>query len=234
MSYAYKLDLEDEETQSVEIEIDLLVDEQGNLVVSASEANPGSTPPTTVPSPQTTSEDVSATPIEFNIPNEALWNRSIDGSYTVTGNEDTIAWSDVIVEGDLELSFDIQFQRPNGEGGIIIYGDGLGLSDEQLFFGFSPVHSKIMGGTPYDSRFLNDLWMTDVDIDKKHSVMIRIVDHRASLFFDGIEILSAPIPEDINTSGRIGIYKYHGDTGMDDNGATYSNFRLTASSVVEP
>jgi hypothetical protein len=194
----------------------------------------GSTPPTPVPSPQSSSKDISGSPIEFNIPNEALWNQSIDGSYTVTGNEDTIAWSNVVVEGDLELSFDIQFQRPNGEGNIIIYGNGSGLSDEQLFFGFGPVLSKIMGGTPYDSRFLDDVWMTDVDINKKHSVMIRIVNHKASLFFDGIEILSAFIPEDINTSGRIGLYKYHGETGMDDNGATYSNFRLTASSVVEP
>jgi len=91
-----------------------------------------------------------------------------------------------------------------------------------------------MGGTPYDSRYLDDVWMTDVDINKKHSVKIRIVNHKASLFFDGIEILSAFIPEDINTSGRIGLYKYHGETGMGDIGATYSNFRLTASSVVEP
>jgi len=190
--------------------------------------------PTAVSNPPPSSKDVSESPITFNIPNNSLWNQSSDGSYTVTGNEDTIAWSDMIVEGDIELTFEIQFQGPNGEGAIIIYGNGSGLSDEQLFFGFGPVHSKIMGGTPYDSRFLDDVWMTDVDINKKHSIMIRIINHKASLFFDGIEILSAFIPEEINTSGRIGIYKYHGDTGISDNGATYSNFRLITSSVVEP
>jgi hypothetical protein len=190
--------------------------------------------PTAVSKPLSSGKDVSGSPIVFNIPNEALWNQSIDGSYTVTGNEDTIAWSNVVVEGDLELSFDIQLQGPNGEGNVIIYGNGSSLSDEQLFFGFGPVLSKIMAGTPYDSRYLDDVWMTDVDTNKKHSVMIKIANHKASLFFDGIEILSAFIPEDINTSGRIGLYKYHGETGMGDNGATYSNFRLTASSVVEP
>ena len=190
--------------------------------------------PITVTNSVPSSNDVSGSPIAFNIPNNALWDQSIDGSYTVIGNKDTIAWSKVVVEGDLELSFDILFQEPNGEGNIIIYGNGSGLSDEQLFFGFGPVQSKIMGGSPYDTRFLDDLWMTDVDINKKHSVMIRIVKHKASLLFDGIEILSAFIPEDINTSGRIGLYKYHGETGIGDNGATYSNFRLTASSVVEP
>ena len=220
MSYAYKLNVDDNESQSVEIEIALFVDERGNLVITTGEADPG--------------KNISGSTIMFNIPNEVLWNQSSDGSYTVSGNEDTTAWSNMVVEGDLDLSFDIQFQGPNGEGAIIIYGNGSSLSDEQLFFGFGPINSKIMAGTPYDSRFLDDLWMTDVDINKKHPVTIRIVNRKASLFFDGIEILSAMIPEDINTSGKIGIYKYHGDTGMNDNGAIYSNFRLTASSIVEP
>lgn len=173
-------------------------------------------------------------PIRFIIVNDAVWNQSADGSYIATGNQDSIAWSTVVVEGDLELAFDIQYPGPDGEGGIIIYGNGQNLSDQQLFFGFGPVHSKIMGGSPYDTRFLDDLWMTAVDVNKQHSVMIRIKDHTASLFFDGVVILSADIPEDIHTSGRIGLYKYKGETGMGDNGATYSNFRLTASSVVEP
>lgn len=190
--------------------------------------------PTTVSKPLSPSETVAGSPIVFNIPNANLWDQSVDGSYTVTGNEDTIAWSTVIVEGDIEISFDIQFQGANGEGNIIIYGNGSGLSDKQLFFGFGPVLSKIMGGSPFDSRYLDDVGMTDVDINKHHSVVIRIVNKKANLFFDGNEILSASIPEDINTSGKIGIYKYHGETGMGDNGATYSNFRLTASSIVEP
>ena len=188
--------------------------------------------PTAVSNPLPSSKDVSEDPIAFNVPNNNLWNRSSDGSYTVSGNEDTIAWSDMIVEGDLELTFDIQFQGADGEGDIIIYGNGVGLSDEQLFLGFGPVQSKIMAGTPYDSRYLDDIWMMDVDVNKKHSIIIRIVDRKASLFFDSVEILSAFIPEDINTSGRIGIYKYHGEGK--DFGATYSNFRLTASSVVDP
>jgi hypothetical protein len=190
--------------------------------------------PTAVSNPLGSGLVVSGSPIVFNIPNKALWTQSIDGSYTVTGNEDTIAWSNVVIEGDIELSFDIQFQEPNGEGAIIIYGNGSGLSDEQLFIGFGPVHSKIMQGTPYDNRFLDDVWMTDVNINEKHSVIIKVVNFKASLFFDGIEILSAFIPEDSKTSGRIGLYKYRGESGMSDNGATYSNFRLTAVSVVAP
>lgn len=189
---------------------------------------------TAVSMPQPSSKDGSQSSIAFNIPDNGLWDRTSDGSYTVTGNEDTIAWSDIIVEGYIELIFDIVFQSPNGEGGIIIYGNGIGLSDEQLFFGFGPVHSKIMAGTPYDTRYLEDAWMKDVDVNKKHSIMIRIANRNARLFFDSVQILSALIPEDVNTSGRIGIYKYHGETGMNDNGATYSNFRLTAARVVEP
>jgi len=188
--------------------------------------------PTAVSNPPPSSKNVSGSSITFNIPNNNLWNPPSDGSYTVAGNEDTIAWSNVINEGDLELSFDIQFQSADGEGDIIIYGNGVGLSDEQLFFGFGPVHSKIMAGTPYESRYLDDLWMMDVDVNKKHSIKIRIVNRKASLFFDSVEILSAFIPEDVNTSGRIGIYKYHGEGK--DFGATYSNFRLIASSIVEP
>lgn len=213
----------------------LLLPEFGTTAPAADTLEPSeSLPPTAIPKPNPSSEDASKSSLVFKIPNEKLWHQSNDGSYTVTGNEDSIAWSNLVVEGDLELSFDVQFQPPNGEGNIIIYGNGSNLSDEQLFFGFSPVLSKIMQGTPYDNRYLDDVWMTDVDINKKHAVMIRIVDQKASLFFDGVEILSAFIPEDIYTSGRIGLYKYHGETGMDDNGATYSNFRLTASNVVEP
>ena len=214
----------------------LLLPELGTTAPAVSSLEP-SEPlpvPTSVSNPPSSSKGVSGNPIAFNIPNNNLWNQSSDGSYTVIGNEDTIAWSNLIVDGDIELSFDIQYQGPNGEGNIIIYGNGGGLSDEQLFFGFGPVHSKIMAGTPYDSRYLDDLWMTDVDVNKMHSVIIKIVNRKASLFFDSVEILSAFIPEDINANGKIGIYKYRGETGMSDNGATYSNFRLTASSVVEP
>jgi len=214
----------------------LLLPEFGTTAPAADTLEPSESLPTTtaIAKPNPSSEDASMSPIVFNIPNKDLWNQSNDGSYTVTGNEDSIAWSNLVVEGDLELSFDVQFQQPNGEGNIIIYGNGSSLSDDQLFFGFSPVLSKIMQGTPYENRYLDDVWMTDVDINKKHAVMIRIVDQKASLFFDGVEILSAFIPEDINTSGSIGLYKYHGDPGMDNNGATYSNFRLIASNVVEP
>jgi len=110
----------------------LLLPELGTTAPAAGSLEP-SEPlpvPTAVSKPLSSGEDVSGSPTVFNIPNEALWNQSIDGSYTVTGNEDTIAWSNVVVEGDLELSFDIQFQGPNGEGNIIIYGNGNGLSDE--------------------------------------------------------------------------------------------------------
>ena len=212
----------------------LLFPEFGTTAPAAGSLDPSeSLPvPTTVSNPLSSSKDVTGSPIVFNIPINNLWNHSSDGSYTVTGNEDTIAWSDMIVEGDLELTFDIQFQGADGEGDIIIYGNGIGLSDEQLFLGFGPIQSKIMAGTPYDSRYLDDVWMMDVDVNKKHSIKIRIVNRKASLFFDSVEILSAFIPEDVNPSGRIGIYKYHGEGK--DFGATYSNFRLTASSVVEP
>jgi hypothetical protein len=194
-----------------------------------------STPlPTTVSIAPDTGQAASGNPVVFDMPDNSLWNKTNDGSYTVIGNQDTIAWSTVTVEGDLELSFDIQFQGPNGEGNIILYGNGSGLSDKQLFFGFSPVLSKIMAGTPYDTRYLDDIWMTDVDVNKKHAVMIRIVNQKASLFFDGTEILTAFAPTDLSTSGKIGLYKYQGETGQGDNGATYSNFRLTASMVTEP
>lgn len=198
--------------------------------------SPGPLPvPTAVSMPATSSKDLSEVPIAFNIPDNGLWNQSSDGSYTVTGNKDTIAWSDLIVEGDLELTFDIQYKHPtNGEGDIIVYGNGLGLSDEQLFFGFGPIDTKIMAGTPYETRFLDEAVMMDVDVSKKHSIIIRIINRKASLFFDSVEVLSAFIPEDLNTSGRIGIYKYHGETGMNDKEATYSNFRLKASNVVYP
>jgi hypothetical protein len=91
-----------------------------------------------------------------------------------------------------------------------------------------------MGGSPYKDRFLDDLWMTDVDVNNPHSVMIRIENQIANLFFDGVRILSASIPEDINSSGRIGLYKYQGEPGMENNGATYSNFSLTAASIRQP
>ncbi len=187
-----------------------------------------------ISTPAPSSVDLSESPIAFNIPDNGLWDQPSDGSYTVTGTKDTIAWSDIIVEGDLELAFDIVFQGPNGEGDIIIYGNGIGLSDEQLFFGFGPVENKIMAGTPYETRYLDTAWVTDMDVSLKHSIIVRIANGEASLFLNGVRTLSALIPEDVNTSGRIGIYKYHGETGLGDNGATYSNFRLTASSVVGP
>lgn len=214
----------------------LLLPEFNTKAPAADLGEPGNALPAAVVIESSTpaKDTSSASQLRFIITNETVWGMSSDGSYTAIGNQDSIAWSNVVVEGNLELSFDISYPGPNGEGGIIIYGDGRGLSDEQLFFGFGPVHSKIMGGSPYNTRFLDDLWMIDVDINKVHPVMIRIVNHKASLSFDGIEILSADIPGDINTSGRIGLYKYHGEPGMENNGATYSNFRLTASSIVEP
>jgi len=44
MSYTYKLNIEKDESQSVDIETTLFEDEQGNLTVTTSEAYPGSTP----------------------------------------------------------------------------------------------------------------------------------------------------------------------------------------------
>ena len=127
----------------------------------------------------------------FEIPDDGLWRQKEDGTYTAVGSKDTIAWSEEIFEGDLEVSLDVQSPSAFGEANIIIYGNGRGMSPGILIFTVANDIQKIMSDTVYPGgAYLFDT-MGTVDFEgQKHTILIRIVDREASLILDGEQITS--------------------------------------------
>lgn len=166
--------------------------------------------------------------IQFVIPGNGLWVEA-DGSYTAIGDKDTIAWSDDLFAGDIEVSFDIESTNSNSAANVILYGNGGSLAKGNLIFTIASDHQSILADSIYDNGTYLFTSMSSLGFaEEKHSVLISIVNRKASLYLDGEEIASTFLNDSINTSGKIGLLKY-----WEIDEITFSNIRVRESDSIQ-
>jgi hypothetical protein len=166
--------------------------------------------------------------IAFVIPDDGLWLEE-DGRYSAIGSTDTIAWSDELFGGDIELSLDIESSTPLAAASIVAYGDGKSQASGNLIFTIANDLQAILADSIYDDGTYLFASTSSVDFgEQTHALLIRIIDRKASLILDGEEIASVLLDENINTSGKIGLLKWGGIHDV-----TFSNARIRGSEPVE-
>jgi regulation of enolase protein 1 (concanavalin A-like superfamily) len=170
--------------------------------------------------------------LTFNIPSETLWHQSEDGSYTAIQQHDdnTFAWSEEIIEGDLIMTFDATSSYEDSEALVFIYGNGIGYAFGDLIFAVDATDNvykieRDLGSSVYHE---GENWLAifdaEVDLDFKnstYSITIEIIDDIASMYVDGVKVVSAFIPSETHRSGRIALAKW-----WESYEITYSNIRI--------
>jgi len=146
--------------------------------------------------------------LSFDISNPSLWYVS-DERYTATGSEDTFAWSEKVIDGDVTIYVDIESNHENGEGVIIVYGDGIKWSHGCLIFNITSNSQSIRAHTVYEG--VQHLIETKKHIELTNHIVImkiEIIGDKAALYVDGEKIASTFLPHDIRKIGRVGLHKY--------------------------
>jgi hypothetical protein len=161
------------------------------------------------------------TPISFDTPSGTRWSRTAAGDYTAVGTDDAFAWSTEQFAGDLELVFDVSSKTQSAGAHVVVYGDGAGFSPGVLVFGVDKGYQKIMSGTVYAGGIFLDGVSAGLDLQGTHTLGIRIVDRVAKLSVDGQVIASAVLDDNVNTAGKVGLYKWGGAPSV-----TFSNARV--------
>jgi len=138
---------------------------------------------------------------------------------------DTIVWSEDIFSGDIELSLELESSNSFTGASVILFGNGGSLASGNLIFTIVSDQQGIIADSIYD----NGHWLSgSVNslnfIDQKHTVLISVIDRKASLFVDGVEIGTVFLDENINTSGKIGLLKY-----WEIHDISFSNIHLRVS-----
>lgn len=158
---------------------------------------------------------------EISIPGDGLWLEE-DGRFTAIGSRDTIAWSEDLFAGDIELSLDIESSKSFSAANIILYGSGRTLAPGNLIFVIASDQQAIQADTIYDGGTYLYASVSNLEYgEQKHSVLISIHDRIASMFLDGEEIASAILDDSINASGKIGLFKWGGIDNV-----TFSNIHV--------
>jgi hypothetical protein len=146
--------------------------------------------------------------VSFDITSPLLWKVS-DERYTAIGTEDTFAWSEEIIEGDVIISANIESNHENGEGVIIVYGDGVNWSPGCLIFNITSNNQSIRAHTVYEGvKFLRDGRKHLEFINHVFAVKIEILGDKTTVYVDGEKILSTFLPKYIKRKGRVGLFKY--------------------------
>ena len=137
-----------------------------------------------------------------------LWKVSNE-KYTAIGNEDTFAWSEKIIEGDVVISVDIESNHKNGEGVIVVYGKGIKWSQGCLIFNITSDIQSIRAHTPYEGvEFLCESKKHMKFLDHKFTMLIEIISDKATMYVDKEKIVSTFLPHNIRRKGRVGLFKY--------------------------
>ena len=158
----------------------------------------------------------------FITPDKTLWQTPSPNVYRASGKPDTFAWSEEIVEGDMVLQVDIDSRAPDGEGVVVIYGNGVGWSKGCLIFNLADKFQCIRAHTIYQGvQFLASAKFPMDFQNRSHRMTVEINGGRASLYADGQRRLSAFLPPDMERRGRIGLFKF-----WERPGVTYSNIVL--------
>jgi hypothetical protein len=165
--------------------------------------------------------------LSFIIPSETLW-RAGDNSYTTIAkpSQDTIAWSDEIIEGDFILSAQVNSEQSDGIAHFIIYGDGIGFSEGCLIFtyqnGFIYIERDTLYGT--NENFLMTIKGNYGFQVPTHDFTIEINQGAATFFVDGNKEAYTFLPSETKRLGRIGFFAdWEESVGM-----TYSNIKIVS------
>ena len=146
--------------------------------------------------------------LEFIIPGNGLWQTE-EGKYTAIGSVETIAWSEERYTGDIEISLDIESPNAFAAANIILYGNGISLSSGNLIFTVASDILAIVEGSIYDENDYTYMSFPTINfVGEKHTVLIKVVDRRATLYVDGVEISSVLLKDTTDTEGKIGLLKY--------------------------
>jgi hypothetical protein len=104
---------------------------------------------------------------------------------------------------------EVESSSPHSAATIILYGDGGSLAPGNLIFTIASDHQSILADSIYDNGTYLFTSMSSLSFGEQgHTISVSIVDRMASLFIDGEEIATVFLEENINTSGRIGLFKY--------------------------
>jgi hypothetical protein len=163
--------------------------------------------------------------LSFIIPTVTLW-RAVDNSYTTIASpsQDTIAWSDEIIEGDFILSAQVSSEQSDGIAHIIVYGDGVGFSQGCLIFTVQKGYVFIERDTLYGT-YENFVVTIEGDYGFQvptHDFTIEIREGTATFYVDGNKAAFTFLPPETKRMGRIGFFAdWEESIGM-----TYSNIKI--------
>jgi hypothetical protein len=152
--------------------------------------------------------------IDFVIPDDQMWEKTAGDAYSISGQDDTFAWSRQRIEGDFEFSAEVESDFANyGEAMVVVYGDGEGWTPGCLIFNVTGYWQAIRAHSIYDPE-VEWLAENEEQLDFAHRnryrMTIRVAGDQASLFVDGKMVASAPMMPQLNREGYIALVKYGG------------------------
>jgi hypothetical protein len=182
-----------------------------------------STSPAVGTAPSATTEDGDGpASIEFVIPDDQMWEKTSDNAYSISGDEDTFAWSRQAVSGEFEFSADVESDFGSyGEGMVIVYGDGKGWTPGCLIFNMTGYWQSIRANSIYDPQVelvVRNEEQLDFANRNRYRMTIRVTGEEASLLVDDRIVASSPMLPQFNREGHIALVKYGGSAPV-----TFSN-----------
>ena len=175
---------------------------------------PTRTPRATVAAPTKTSEGDAAGSIDFTVPNDRLWEKTASNAYSISGEEDTFAWSKQIIKGDFEFSADVESDFANyGEAMVVVYGNGKGWTPGCLIFNITGYWQSIRANSIYDPQaqwVVHNEERLDFADRNRYRMTIRVVGDEASLFVDDRLVASTPMLPQFNREGYFALVKWGG------------------------
>jgi hypothetical protein len=165
---------------------------------------------------------------EFVTPGNGLWKEEA-GKYTAIGSQETTAWSEMAYSGDIEISLDIESSNAFAAANIIVYGNGLTISPSNVIFTVASDILAIVEGTIYnESDYSYSSFPALNFVEEKHTVLIQIIDRKATLSVDGEKISSVFLQEATANQGKIGLLKY-----WEIDEITFSNIRVRGTELTQ-
>jgi len=171
------------------------------------------------------------------IPRDGQWQEAPGGVYSASGGEDSFAWSEQPVQGDLTFSAEIKSDWGNyGEAMVVVYGDGQGWSPGCLIFSITGYWQSIRAHSIYDPE-IEWLAVREEMLDlgsERHRMTVRIAGDEASLYLDERLLLSAPLCPRCNHQGYIALAKYGGSAPASYRDITVETQVAAVAALVPP
>jgi hypothetical protein len=168
----------------------------------------------TAAAPSKTQEGDAVGLIDFVILDDRLWEKTASNAYSISGKEDTFAWSKQAIKGDFEFSADVESDFANyGEAMVVVYGDGKGWTPGCLIFNITGYWQSIRAHSIYDPEtewVVHNEEQLDFANRNRYRMTIRVVGDEASLFVDDRLVASTPMLPQFNREGYLALVKWGG------------------------